>query len=120
MSTAISSIIVAANHHQPNNVRQHLGTGLSEYTIVLVMLLKRLLVSQCTRVPIFFADICNHLLLKHQVALIQSRYLKRLFSLQNNIIRQNSSYIKSGYFVVRSVISLKIPMILIYGSKSWI
>ena len=34
MSAAISSIIVAANHRQPNTVRRHLGTGLSEYTIV--------------------------------------------------------------------------------------
>ena len=44
------------------------------------------------------ADICNHLLLKYHVALIQFRYLKRLLSLKNNTIRQCSSYIKSGYF----------------------
>ena len=43
------------------------------------------------------AEVCNHFLLNHQVVLIQARYMKRVFSSRNSIIRLNLPFIKSGY-----------------------
>ena len=43
------------------------------------------------------ADVCNHLLLNHYVALVQARGVKRLLSLKNEMIRLNIPFLKSGY-----------------------
>ena len=43
------------------------------------------------------ANLCNQLLLKHHIAVLQWRYIKRVFNSQNAIIKLCSSFLKSGY-----------------------
>ena len=51
------------------------------------------------------AEICNQLLLKHHIALLQVKYYKRLINSNSNIIRLNLPFLKRGYFI-QSVSSL--------------
>ena len=43
------------------------------------------------------AEKCSHMLLKHYVSCVQSRYMKRVFSLKEHIIRLSSPYLKKGH-----------------------
>ena len=43
------------------------------------------------------ADVCNHFMLHHHVALVQARGVKRLLSLKNEMIRLCIPFLKSGY-----------------------
>ena len=42
-------------------------------------------------------DMCKHLLLKHPLAYVQARYIKRVIRSKKNLIRLCRPYLKSGY-----------------------
>ena len=61
------------------------------------------------------ADICNKLLLRHHLAYVQARYVKRLFRLNNSLLKLYRPFMKSGY-LCSSISKLFIDS---YGVSVW-
>ena len=61
------------------------------------------------------ADLCNQLLLRHHVAFLQARYVKRILKTQNVLLKLSLTYIKAGHLMT-SVANL---FQNIYDSDFW-